>query len=177
MGQLAYSGAQVSANAVDLGSGSTLLAADDHIVLPTAGIGRVLLLVEVSARITRSDHSGLGILDKTEADAARGAGLWQYLQAPALPAVDLATLIGATSDNLATNTLLQQIGLDAVHARAESLGLSHIALLDRVRTAAGRSRGGSRGPDRGAALLRALRRGAGRGGPALGPGAGPARSG
>ncbi|MEO7005390.1 MAG: serine hydrolase [Terrimesophilobacter sp.] len=139
LGQLAYSGAQVSANAVDLGSGSTLLAADDHIVLPTAGVGRVLLLIEVSARITRSDHSGLGILDKAEADAARGAGLWQYLQAPALPAVDLATLIGATSDNVAVNTLLRQVGLDAVRTRAESLGLRHTAMLDRVRD--------RRGPD------------------------------
>jgi beta-lactamase class A len=139
LGQLAYSGAQVSASAVDLGAGTTLLSADDRIVLPTAGIGRILLLIEVSARITERDHSGPGILDKTDADAAKGAGLWQYLQAPALPAVDLATLIGATNDNVAVNTLLRQVGLDAVRTRAESLGLAHTAMLDRVRD--------SRGPD------------------------------
>jgi beta-lactamase class A len=139
LGQLAYSGAQVSGSALDLGTGSTLLSADDHIVLPTAGIGRILLLIEVSARITERDHSGLGILDKTELDAATGAGLWQYLQAPALPAVDLATLIGASSDNVAVNTLLRQVGLDAVRTRAESLGLAHTAMLDRVRD--------RRGPD------------------------------
>jgi beta-lactamase class A len=139
LGHLAYSGAQVSGNAVDLGTGSTLFSADDHVVLPTAGIGRILLLIEVSARITERDHSGLGILDKTDADAAKGAGLWQYLQAPALPAVDLATLIGATNDNVAVNTLLRQVGLDAVRTRAESLGLAHTAMLDRVRD--------SRGPD------------------------------
>jgi beta-lactamase class A len=139
LGQLAYSGAQVSGNAVDLGTGSTLLSADDHVVLPTAGIGRILLLIEVSARITERDHSGLGILDKTDEDAVKGAGLWQYLQAPALPAVDLATLIGATNDNVAVNTLLRQVGLDAVRTRAESLGLAHTAMLDRVRD--------SRGPD------------------------------
>lgn len=139
LGQLAFSGAQVSANAIDLGSGATLLSADDRIVLPTAGLGRILLLIEVSARITERDHTGLGILDKTEENAARGPGLWQYLQAPALPAVDLATLIGATSDNLAVNTLLARVGLDAVRTRAESLGLKHTAMLDRVRD--------RRGPD------------------------------
>ena len=139
LGALAYSGARVSANVIDLGTGTTLFSADDRVVLPTAGIGRILLLIEVSARLSGGDYSGLGILDKTTTDAAAGAGLWRHLQAPALPAVDLAALIGSTSDNLATNTLLQQIGLDAVHARAESLDLSHIALLDRVRE--------RRGPD------------------------------
>ncbi|HEY9476920.1 MAG TPA: serine hydrolase [Microbacteriaceae bacterium] len=139
LGALAYSGARVSAHVIDLGSGTTLFAADDRVVLPTAGIGRILLLIEVSARLSGGDYSGLGILDKTTTDAAAGAGLWRHLQAPALPAVDLAALIGASADSLATNTLLQQIGLDAVRARAESLGLSHIALLDRVRD--------RRGPD------------------------------
>jgi beta-lactamase class A len=139
LGQLAYSGAQVSANVVDLGTGTTLLSADDRIVLPTAGVGRVLLLIEVSARITERDHAALGILDKNDQDAAKGPGLWQHLQAPALPAVDLATLIGATSDSVAVNTLLRQVGLDAVRTRAESLGLKHTAMLDRVRD--------HRGPD------------------------------
>ncbi|GAB3040118.1 serine hydrolase [Parafrigoribacterium mesophilum] len=139
LGQLAYSGAQVSANAIDLATGTTLLSADDHVVLPTAGVGRILLLIEVSARITERDHAGLGILDKTEQDATKGPGLWQFLQAPALPAVDLATLIGATADSVAVNTLLRQVGLDAVRTRAESLGLKHTAMLDRVRD--------RRGPD------------------------------
>lgn len=139
LGKLAYTGAQVSANAIDLGSGTTLLSADDRIVLPTAGLGRILLLIEISARLTERDYEGLGILDKTPTDAATGAGLWQHLQAPALPTVDLATLVGAAADNLATNTLLRRVGLDAVRTRAESLGLEHTALLDLVRE--------RRGPD------------------------------
>lgn len=139
LGKLAYAGAQVSANVIDLGSGATLLAVDDHVILPTAGLGRILLLIEVSARLTARNYEGLGILDKTRTDAATGAGLWQHLQAPALPTVDLAALVAATADNLATNTLLRQLGLDAVRTRAESLGLEHIALLDLVRD--------HRGPD------------------------------
>jgi beta-lactamase class A len=139
LGQLAYSGAQVSASVVDLQTGVTLLSIDDRIVLPTAGIGKVLLLIEVSARITAQDTSGYGILDKTLTDIAGAAGLWQHLQAPALPVSDLAALVGATSDNLATNVLLRQVGLDAVRNRTESLGLARTALLDLVRD--------TRGPD------------------------------
>ena len=137
--RLAYDGAQVSANVLDLQSGQTLVSIDDRIVLPTASIGKVLLLIEVSARLTGRDFSGYGILDKTPRDLVGDSGVWQHMQAPALPVADLATLVGATSDNLATNLLLGRIGLDAVRARTESLGLTRTALLDVVRD--------TRGPD------------------------------
>lgn len=139
LGDLAYDGAQVSASVLDLDSNASLLAIDERIVLPTASIGKVLLLVEVSARLTERDVSGYGILDKTPLDAVGDSGVWQHLQAPSLPVADLATLIGATSDNLATNVLLREIGLPAVRARTESLGLQRTALLDLVRD--------HRGPD------------------------------
>ena len=139
LGELAYEGAQVSASVTDLDTGRSLLGIDDRIVLPTASIGKILLLVEVSARLTERDFSGYGILDKTPRDAVGDSGIWQHLQAPSLPVADLATLVGATSDNLATNVLLRQVGLQSVRARTESLGLLRTALLDLVRD--------SRGPD------------------------------
>jgi beta-lactamase class A len=139
LGDLAYDGAQVSASVVDLDTNRTLVAIDERIVLPTASIGKILLLVEVSARLTERDFSGYGILDKTPRDSVGDSGIWQHLQAPSLPVADLASLVGATSDNLATNVLLRQVGLDAVRARTEQLGLLRTALLDLVRD--------SRGPD------------------------------
>lgn len=139
LGELAYRGAQVSASVIDLSTRSHLVSIDDRISLPTASLGKVLLLIETAARITARDFAGYGILDKTPGDDVRDSGLWRHLQAPALPVVDLAALVGATSDNLATNVLLRLIGLDAVRARTESLGLSRTALLDLVRN--------RRGPD------------------------------
>ncbi|HEY0260176.1 MAG TPA: serine hydrolase [Lacisediminihabitans sp.] len=139
LGQLAYGGAQVSAHVLDLRSGLNLVSIDDRIVLPMAGLGKVLLLIEVSARITARDVTGFGILDKTPGDAVGGSGLWRQLQAPALPVADLAVLVATASDNLAANVLLRQVGLDAVRARTESLGLSRTALLDLARD--------RRGPD------------------------------
>ena len=139
LGNLAYEGAQVSASVTDLDSGASLLAIDERIVLPTASIGKILLLIEVSARLTARDFSGYGILDKTPRDAVGDSGIWQHLQAPSLPVADLATLVGGSSDNLATNVLLRQVGLQAVRDRTESLGLMRTALLDVVRD--------SRGPD------------------------------
>jgi beta-lactamase class A len=139
LGKLGYEGAQVSANVIDLRTGRVLVSIDDRVVMPTASIGKILLLIEVSARLTERDFSGYGILDKTPRDAVGDSGIWQHLQAPALPVSDLATIVGATSDSLATNVLLRQVGLDAVRTRTESLGLSRTALLDLVRD--------TRGPD------------------------------
>jgi beta-lactamase class A len=139
LGELAYEGAQVSASVMDLETGHSLLGIDERIVLPTASIGKILLLIEVSARLSARDVSGYGILDKTSRDAVGEAGIWQHLQAPSLPIADLASLVGATSDNLATNVLLREVGLQAVRDRTESLGLMRTALLDLVRE--------SRGPD------------------------------
>ncbi|MDM4763312.1 serine hydrolase [Galbitalea sp. SE-J8] len=139
LGTLAYEGAAVSAHVTDAASGATLLAIDDRVALPTASVGMVLLLAEVSARLTAEGGGAFGIVDKDSAARVGESGLWQHLRVPALPVVDLAALIGATNDNLATNLLLDRVGLDAVRSRAESLGLSRTALLDRARD--------DRGPD------------------------------
>jgi len=139
LGQLALSGVQVSARATDLTTGAVLFSVDDHVVMPTASIGKVLLLVEVAARLQSGELSPLALLDRSPQDAVGNSGIWQHLAAPALPVADLAALVGATSDNLATNVLLRRVGLEAVSARTEALGLTRTALLDLVRD--------HRGPD------------------------------
>ncbi|MFE4468420.1 serine hydrolase [Leifsonia sp. NPDC056824] len=139
LGRLAMQGVQVSARATDLSTGEVLFSVDDHVVMPTASIGKVLLLVEVAARLQSRQLSPLAQLDRAPQDTAGESGIWQHLQVPALPVADLAALVGATSDNLATNVLLRRVGLEAVSARTESLGLTRTALLDLVRD--------HRGPD------------------------------
>jgi beta-lactamase class A len=139
LAHLALTGAQVSARVIDLKSGRALFSVDDHVVLPTAHVGKVLLLVEVAARLDAAVQSKFDLLDRTPDDLVGDSGVWQYLHAPSLPLTDLAALVAATSDNLATNVLLRAVGLDAVRARAEALGLKRTALLDRVRD--------RRGPD------------------------------
>lgn len=137
--QLAVEGVQVSARATDLATGRALLSVDDHVVMPTAGIGTVLLLIEVAARLRDAEFGAYTILDRTVADSVGGSGIWQHLQAPSLPVADLAALVGSSGDNLATNVLLRAVGLNAVRARTEELGLTRTALLDLVRD--------ERGPD------------------------------
>lgn len=130
LGTLAYAGVQVSANVVEVETGATLVSIDDRIVLPTASVGTLLLLIEVSARITAEPAEGLRILDRMPTDRLAASGIWQHLAVPSLPVSDLAALIGASSDAVATTVLLRHVGLDVVRDRAEMLGLAGTALLD-----------------------------------------------
>ena len=139
LGELAYGGAQVSASIIDLDSDERILSIDDRIVLPTASVGKILLLIEVSARLSAHGPPALEVLDKTARDAVGDSGLWRHLHARSLPLADVATLVGATSDNLATNVLLREVGLEAVRHRTESLGLMRTALLDLVRVEAAKN--------------------------------------
>jgi beta-lactamase class A len=139
LGGLALDGMRVAARAIDLDTGDVVLEVDDHVALPAAGLGRVLLLIEVSARITAGDLSALHLIDREPEDDGGPGGLWRHLVVPSLPVTDVGALVGSTADAAATNALLRLVGLDAVRARAESLGLRRTALLDVAR--------GSRGPD------------------------------
>jgi beta-lactamase class A len=139
LGYLARNGVQVSARVTDLSTGAELLSVDDYVVMPTASIGKVLLLIDVAARLDDTEFAALTILDRESNDSVGDSGIWQHMQSPSLPLADLASLIGATSDNLATNVLIRYVGLEAVRARTEALGLTRTALLDLVRD--------HRGPD------------------------------
>lgn len=106
-------------------------AADD--VHATASIGKIVLLAEIAVRFVDGRLSRAELLTRTADDAVADSGLWQHLAADSLSAADCAVLIGAVSDNLATNVMLRRVGLISVSERGRTIGLTHTALLDRVR--------------------------------------------
>ena len=116
-----------------------MLSGDDFLTHPIAGLGVVPLLIEVAAQFEAGTLEPLEIIERSSVERVAVGGIWQHLKAPALPLVDLAVLTAASGDALAANALLQRVGLDAVRARIESLGLKRAALLDRLRD--------ERGPD------------------------------
>lgn len=134
---LSKAGAQVSVRVSDLDSGEGILVGDDHLTLPVAGLGIVPLLIEVAAQIHERTLDPLEIIERTSVAPVAVAGLWQHLNAPALPVSDLAVLAAAASDASAANALLARVGLDAVRARVEQIGLAKTALLDRFRDVRG----------------------------------------
>jgi beta-lactamase class A len=136
---LASSGAQVSVHVVDLDSHVHVLAGDDHVTMPVAGLGVVPLLIEVAAAFESGALDPLEIVERTSVEAVESSGLWRHLRAPALPLEDLAVLAATAGDPIAVNILLEKVGHDRVRERIEGLGLRRTALLDRFRD--------RRGPD------------------------------
>lgn len=137
--ELASSGARVSVRINDLDRGTSVLAGDDFVTLPIGGLGVVPLLIEVAAGFEAGTIDPLQIIDRAVLERVEVGGVWGHLKAPALPIVDLAVLAASTGDALAANALLARVGLPAVRARIEELGLGRTALLDRFRD--------ERGPD------------------------------
>jgi beta-lactamase class A len=136
---VAASGARVSVRVDDLDRGTPVLAGDDFDTHPVGGLGVVPLLIEVAAAFEEGRLDPLEIVDRAGLEQVGVAGIWQHLKIPTLPLVDAAVLAAAAGDALATNALLERVGLPAVRARIESLGLDRSALLDRFRD--------ERGPD------------------------------
>jgi beta-lactamase class A len=129
----------ISVRITDLDRGTSVLSGDDFVTLPVAGLGVVPLLIEVAAAFESGRLEPLEIIDRAHIEPVGVGGVWQHLKAPALPLVDLAVLTASTGDALAANALLRRVGIPAVRARIEELGLARSALLDRFRD--------ERGPD------------------------------
>ena len=124
---------------VDLDNHTHVLAGDDHVTMPVAGLGVVPLLIEVAAAFEAGTLDPLEIVERTAVDPVSTSGLWRHLHAPALPLEDLAVLAATAGDPIAVNALLQRVGHDRVRERIEALGLRRTAVLDRFRD--------ERGPD------------------------------
>jgi len=107
------------------------LAADT--VQSTASIGQIFLLVEAAERIADGRLDPARMVRRDPRVAVGDSGLWQHLTQDELPLADVCLLVGAVSDNWATNVLLDIVGLDAVQARAAALGCTDSGLRDHVR--------------------------------------------
>ena len=132
-------GVDWSVSVVDLGSGEVLASHEPDRLLSTASVGKVFVLVELAERLRSGALATDQPLDRRAVAPVADSGLWQHLTTDVLPLVDVARLVGAVSDNLATNVLLDLLGLDAVRARARAWAPRGSDLVDVVR--------GLRGPD------------------------------
>lgn len=119
--------------AVDIGSGETLVESAPDLLLPTASVGKVFLLHHLAELLEEDPSLGQLLLRKDSVEPVADSGLWQHLDVPALTLNDCARLVGAVSDNLATNVLLDHVGLAPVQAVAGRLAAGGSMLLDSVR--------------------------------------------
>lgn len=119
----------------DLAHDRTLLSHDPDRRLRTASVAKIFVLVELAERLERGEVAPGLLLDRRRSPQVADSGLWQHLTSDELPVVDVARLVGSVSDNLATNVLVDLLGLERVQARAREWTGGAAMLHDYVRDA------------------------------------------
>ena len=115
--------------------GQVLAEVNADLVLRTASMGKVFLLAEIARRIELGSLDGQAWLRADREATVADSGLWQFFGDLPLTVEALAVLVAAVSDNLATNVLLAEVGLDSVQRLSDELGMDRTRMLDRIRDA------------------------------------------
>lgn len=122
-----------SIRVVDVAEGAVLASLDERRALRAASVGKLFLLVEAARQATAGELDLAERVQWQDDERVEDSGLWYLLDQRELSVRDLCVLVGAVSDNLATNVLVRVVGLSAVAARTAALGYTDSGLLDRVR--------------------------------------------
>ncbi len=126
-------GVEFSASAFDVDSGEVIVSHQPTRMLATASIGKLFLLYATL------DMARNGELDLDErlwrrpSERVGESGLWYLLQQDSLTIFDIGMLIGAVSDNFATNVLIRRVGLERTAQCVRDLGYRHSGLHDFLR--------------------------------------------
>ncbi len=126
-------GARWSVDVIEATSRGRLFSASPDRILSTASIGKIFALVELASRLDDGRIDPGVRLSRTTVPPVGDSGLWRHLLVDQLPVSDIATLIGAASDNLATNVLIEALGLVEIQAVASRLAPGGSTLHDIVR--------------------------------------------
>lgn len=118
---------------VDTSNGDVLLEHQAHQQLETASIGKIFLLIEVARRIVAGELDPRTSITIPAQYQVADSGILYRMQKQDLCIADLALLVGAVSDNLATNGLIHHLGLENVRAVATKLGYKDTSLHDYLR--------------------------------------------
>lgn len=121
----------------DATTGTKLVELDNHVLLKCASLGKLYLQIEVATQLVAGHLDPKQPVDRRSVAPVADSGLWQHLASDVLPVIDAAWLVGSVSDNLATNVLLELVGLDRIQARATQYAADGSTLHDRVRDARG----------------------------------------
>lgn len=111
-------GTRWSVEVRDTATTTPLLRMRERDLLQTASLGKLFILRRVAESLTKEPANHTTLLVKPQDHMVGDSGLWQHLQADALPIPDLAVLIASCSDNMASNALIDWLGLERVQQTA-----------------------------------------------------------
>jgi beta-lactamase class A len=123
---------RVALYATQLNTGR-VAALDADTVVQTASVIKLTILFEAMEQVREGNAHWDDKITLQPGDAVSGSGILLFLDAPqTLTLKDVLTLMIVMSDNTATNLAIDRIGLDAVNARAEWMGLKDTHLYKKI---------------------------------------------
>lgn len=126
-------GVEFTAEAFDVDSGEVILSHQPGRVLATASIGKLFLLYATLDMAREGEIDLDERLWRRPSERVDESGLWYLLQQDSLTIFDIGMLIGAMSDNFATNVLIRRVGLQRTAQCVRDLGYRHSGLHDFLR--------------------------------------------
>ncbi len=114
------------------GVGVPLASSSPDLALSTASIGKVLVLIELAQRACAGSLNLASSVSRHSVEPVHDSGMWQHLTTDQLPLGDVAVLVGAVSDNWATNVLIDHLGLEQINLRSTTTE-TDLKLHDSVR--------------------------------------------
>lgn len=102
-------------------------------VAAVASTGKVAILAALAAAIDNGDLDPGEVLPIAPHHQVGGTGLLRHLSLRELSVEDLAVLTASVSDNIATNVILERLGLATVEDYLAGAAIPELAVLDRVR--------------------------------------------
>ncbi|WP_226831147.1 serine hydrolase [Brevibacterium sp. FME17] len=126
-------GVRFSALAFDIDSGERVFAHNENDELDTASMGKVFLLHTVLQMHVNGSLNLSERLSRRPSERVDESGIWYLMEQDDLSVYDVAVLVGAFSDNFATNVLIRRIGLENVARQVEDLGYRSSGLHDFLR--------------------------------------------
>ncbi|GAA2014006.1 serine hydrolase [Brevibacterium samyangense] len=126
-------GVTFSALAYDVDSGDLVFSHEPDREQATASIGKVFLLYSALKMVRDGELSLDERIRRRPSERVDDSGIWYLLQQDSLSVFDVGMLIGAFSDNFATNVLIRRVGLERVHADTAELGYTNSGLHDFLR--------------------------------------------
>ncbi|MGO2810082.1 MAG: serine hydrolase [Brevibacterium aurantiacum] len=126
-------GVRFSALAHDIDSGERVFAHNENEELDTASMGKVFLLHTALQMHVNGNLNLQERLSRRPSERVDESGIWYLMEQDDLSIYDVAVLVGAFSDNFATNVLIRRIGLENVARQVETLGYRNSGLHDFLR--------------------------------------------
>ena len=111
-------------------------------IFPAASVIKLTILWELFRRVERGELSLHKELELRETSKVGGFGILKEMHPGLRPSLeDLATLMIVLSDNVATNMLIDLLGMDAINRSAAELGLHKTALRRKMMDGEAKARG------------------------------------